>query len=113
MTAAAELRAAAHRLRGCAASATPGPWTRDVSEDFGYRVGAADGSAWVAFTGDYGVEDERSGPDAAYLAAMHPGVALALATLLDVHADVIEVLGQSASPSVAEVARQILAGGGQ
>ena len=79
LTSAAELAAAAQKLRKLAEAATPGPWVDEVSPVHGFRVGTADRAAWVAFTGDYADEPEESGPDAAWIAALHPGVGLALA----------------------------------
>jgi hypothetical protein len=67
----AEIDVAAHTLRRLADLATSGPWdrslslSREVIAEHCARVGQADSPA-----------------DAAYVAAMHPGVALALAAWL-------------------------------
>lgn len=72
-TPAERLNAAAQRLRDLAGSVSGGPWQAAPSETAsGYCV--HDGGFEIAF----GMER----PDAAFIAAMHPGVALALAELL-------------------------------
>jgi len=71
------LLAAASRLRELANAATPGPWT--------VPVGPTD----VVALGEYGsryIICEHAGIDAAYIAAMSPPVALALADWLEVEA---------------------------
>jgi hypothetical protein len=85
---AAELRAAAQRLRTLAEAATPGPWTLHETSTL-YMSGKA---AYLLR------RDGKPGPivdltshqgDAELIAAMHPGVALALAALLDSYAGVL------------------------
>lgn len=66
-----QLRAAAQRLRELAGAATPGPWTYVPSSRGGWYVDPQT----VASVGRK--------VEAAYIAAMHPGVAQALAELLD------------------------------
>lgn len=78
-----ELRTAAERLRKLAEAATDGPWTSEVSPVYGFRVGTTDKRAWVAFTGDYADEPDESGPDADWIATMHPGVGEKLARWLE------------------------------
>ena len=86
------LRRAAARLREAAASATPGPW--EVGPNFGARdnrvyVRPEGGFDWVGSTDDphkvmacqvSNVAEFRA--NAAFVALMHPPVALALADLL-------------------------------
>ena len=80
------LRRAAERLREVAGEATPGPWWDDFG---GVRAGILPRSRHlvtngfpnvVAITDRRGVGGEA---DAAYVATMHPGVALALADWLE------------------------------
>lgn len=80
-TPADEIRTAAAHLRALATAATPGPWTTDSSIPYGHRVGSSDEADWVAWTGEHG--EDGSQADAAYIAAMGPPVALALADWLD------------------------------
>ena len=80
-----ELRSAASTLRRTAEQATPGPWApADGSIPYGHRVGTADQTDWVAWTG--AITEERSEADAAHIATMHPGVSNALADWLDLFA---------------------------
>ncbi len=79
MTHAEELRAAAAQLRELAQAATPGPWEYDpepygYGDDIYYDVDG-DNGGWAAHA--------ESQPTAAYIAAMHPGVGLALAKWLE------------------------------
>jgi hypothetical protein len=74
------LRRAAEKARGLAAAATPGPW----------KVRADDST--VAVVGpDSSIYHRDGSPgsyaDAAYIAAMHPGVLLAVAGMWDAVAD--------------------------
>lgn len=83
---AAELRAAAQRLRTLAEAATPGPWTANC--EF-LTVDTPDGRALInVLLSDTDTREAapQAETDAAYVAAMHPGVALALAALLDSYA---------------------------
>lgn len=100
-----ELRAAATRLRVLADRATPGPWAADHSVPYGHRVGGSDEADWVAWTGEHG--ESGSEADAAYIAAMHPVIALALANWLNETARNTEPFGRANAHAV-EVARQIL-----
>lgn len=79
MTPVETLREAARLMRERAEAATPGPW-----RSFFGRVRLADDSTLMVTTtsGDYA--------DAPYVAAMHPGFALAVARLLKDLADDIE-----------------------
>jgi hypothetical protein len=87
---AAELRAAAQRLRTLAEAARPAPWAwREQPGAFG-PIGCVEmpipgQDAWTGMT----TFTPLASPDAytaQYIAAMHPGVALALADLLDSYA---------------------------
>jgi hypothetical protein len=78
-TPAGELRAAAQRLRDVAEEAAkiwPAPWRLDDGE----VLDAEDDAIWV------------SGSAGPLIAAMHPGVALALAEVLEAEADGIEMV---------------------
>lgn len=95
MTLAERLRAAATRLREVAEAATPGPWFLDKGGDTGVYTAprptpASEDIAW------------SHSPDVeAYIATMHPGVALALAGWLDGEAGFMDRLGEHTSdPSV-------------
>ena len=87
---AAELRAAATRLRALAESTTPGPWRLGAGR---YAPLVADqkhpdrmaggGWGWDDASGGCLVAESMMRPDRAYVAAMHPLVGLALAGLLD------------------------------
>lgn len=75
------LRRAAAKLRQHVEEASPGPWTTDIWEIFS----EAEAPHWLGET--LSVDDEPlSEANAAYIALMHPPVALALADLLDEHA---------------------------
>ncbi|MFB6776534.1 hypothetical protein ACFCX0_03675 [Streptomyces sp. NPDC056352] len=83
-TPAAELRAAAEKLRSLAAEASPAPWTVNQwgnVETAGYEEVA---EVWPL----------QSGPqvNAAYIAAMHPAVGLVLADWLDAAAKSYDAL---------------------
>jgi hypothetical protein len=73
-----QLRAAAQRLRELAEAATPGPW-HAVASVPSHSVRSPGG--WEIASSAYA--DRRADMD--FIAAMHPGVALALATLLESH----------------------------
>ncbi|MGY1579207.1 hypothetical protein [Streptomyces sp. MN13] len=105
----AELRNAAAKLRSLANAATPGPWGLYESgyvieiaadlEETGHGYRARRGICRLdeepldndpAHKGWMAEEDwAQVQADAAYIAALHPGIALALAQLLDVEADVV------------------------
>jgi len=97
MTAVDELRAAATKLRTLATDATPSPW-RDSTVD-GNRYAslvstvkpkgraAGKGWDWDEGYGGYLIGESIQGPDRAYIAAMQPAVALALAGWLEMVAD--------------------------
>lgn len=88
----AYLRNAHARAEELARAATSGPWKAGEHTDYGFRVGAADGSAWVAWAGAYGDEPESSRPDSEFIAANDPTAMLArVATerqILDEHTNV-------------------------
>ena len=87
---AAELRAAADKLRELAEDATPGPW-RLGTDRYAALVAnrehpdrrAGGGWGWDDASGGCLVAESMMRPDRAYMAAMHPLVGLALADLLD------------------------------
>lgn len=102
MTPADEIKAAAEKLRALAAAATPGPWHSMRWHSSDCPTGCEDPSCFMlivtsARTGIVGDADadrdstfhversvhERGEDDAAWIAAMHPGVGAALAELLD------------------------------
>ena len=94
MSAAAECRAAASKLRELAQRATPGPW-RLGSDRWAALVADRKhpdrmvGGGWE-WDDDYGgclVAESLMRPDREYFAAMHPLVGAALADLLDSLAD--------------------------
>ena len=94
MSAAAECRAAASKLRELAQRATPGPW-RLGSDRWAALVAdrkhpdrmVGGGWEWNDAYGGCLVAESLMRPDREYLAAMHPLVGAALADLLDSLAD--------------------------
>ncbi|MEU8829389.1 hypothetical protein [Streptomyces sp900116325] len=100
-----ELRDAAEKLRSLAAAATPGPW-EGVVDDHGRK--GVDASVWADSIGYYVTEKissgERHTADAAYIAAMHPGVGLALAKWLDRTAEAVEQANEETLYTVADLA---------
>lgn len=116
---AAELRAAADKLRRLAAAATQGPW-EGVVDDHGRK--GIDASVWADSIGYYVTEKISSGArhtaDATYIAAMHPGVGIALADWLDEQAQFDQLFREGGLPTpeparALAVARQILGTTGQ
>lgn len=106
MTPAEELRIAAEYIRRHADGVTPRPWKSEATRAHGHRVGTADGSNWVAWTGEHG--EDNSARDADWIALMHPGVGLALAKWLESAAEDAEQIGPD--PHALAVARQFLGG---
>lgn len=102
-TLADELRTAAETLRRLAEAATPSPWTETGIGDFGWTVGSPTRS--IAETED----NEQGRTDAAYIAAMHPGIGVALADWLDETARNSEPFG-SINTRAVEMARAINGG---
>jgi hypothetical protein len=95
-TPANEIHAASNRLLALTENATPGPWaTAEGTIPHGYRVGTADETEWVAWTG--AITEDRSEADAAFIATMHPGVASALAAWLQVEAFQVMHNGRTAT----------------
>lgn len=94
MSPAERLRAAATRLREVAGDATPGPWD--------HVVGASEDHAWVERRHTETVVTTRDIGTSAYIAMMHPPVALALADWLDDEAGFIDAIKAHADgdPSV-------------
>lgn len=97
-TPAEELRAAAARLRALAADATPGPWRQHDTHlgQYGYTATVLSGKgndtdlrAWLPSMSHEPWDERRNvWSDAAYIAAMHPGVGAALADWLETEARV-------------------------
>lgn len=85
MSAAAELRTAASKLRELAEGATPGPWDWEpaIPSQLGAQHDAGLTSPSCRLTAGHDIWIR----DAVYIAAMHPLVGLALADLLDSLAD--------------------------
>ena len=85
MSAAAELRAAADKLRELAEGATPGPWDWEpaIPSQLGAHHDAGLTSPSCRLTSGHDIWIR----DAVYIAAMNPLVGLALADLLDSLAD--------------------------
>lgn len=82
MTPADEIRAAAEKLRARAAAVPPPPWSLGGIGDYGWTVRMGNPAG-----GRYEVIDTRMDSDegralAQFIATMHPGVSLALATWL-------------------------------
>lgn len=78
------LRRAAEKARTLASMATEGPWGTGKS-GMSVWVESATGDLFVADTGDRG--NEFAEADAAFIAAVHPGVMLAVAGMWDAVAD--------------------------
>jgi hypothetical protein len=136
MTAADELRAAAATIRKLADDATPGPWLRPLNTRYKATVTGplpeGERGAWLDGTDPTTGEREqctvamvptwsngrhsrqRGGRDLEYIAAMHPGVGVALARWLDSWTG-IDLREDAAMPEDARhalaVARAINAGG--
>jgi hypothetical protein len=106
VTPAEELRAAAEKIRKLAAEATPPPWTWQRWHSDTCPADCNDPTCFLLIVGSphgpvgdadvdrdvFAVErsvQERGEGDAAYIAAMHPGVGEALAELLDTAADYV------------------------
>jgi hypothetical protein len=124
-TPADELRTAASRLRQLADQATPAPWTWKRWHSDDCRTDCDDPTCFLLIVGSphgpvgdadvdrdvFAVErsvQERGEGDAAYIAAMHPGVGLALADWLGSAAEDAEQIG--ADHRALTVARKILGG---
>lgn len=92
-TPADELRAAAEKLRALATAATPGPWRDHDTHlgQYGYAATVLSGEgndtdlrAWLPSMSQTPWDQTRNAwPDAAYIAAVHPLVGLALVKLLE------------------------------
>lgn len=80
-----DLRSAAQVLRERAEAATAGSWHADAWEIYSGHVGGL----WVAESCDTD-DPPRAEGNGRYIATVHPGVGLALAQLLDEHADSVE-----------------------
>lgn len=88
---AAELREAARLMRQHAQAATPAPWAAAIGkwegEQYGAVLGrdssASDPATWIVATGRRTAEQVHPDFDARHIAGMHPGVAEALADLLE------------------------------
>lgn len=126
-----ELRTAATRLRKLTADATPGPWIRPLNTRYkstvtgplpeGERGSWIDGNdpdtgereqctvAMVPTWSNGRHSRQRGGRDLEYIAAMHPGVGLALAAWLESEAEF--GLNPGIDPAALTVARAINTGG--
>lgn len=91
MTPAERLREAATRLREVAGDATPGPWFLDKGGDTGVYTAPRPSPASQDIAWSHSPDVE------AYIAAMHPPVALALADWLDAEAGFMDRLGEHTS----------------
>ncbi|SES03935.1 ead/Ea22-like family protein [Streptomyces qinglanensis] len=88
-----ELRTAAARLRALATAATPGPWRQHDTHlgQYGHTATVLSGErndtelrAWLPTMSQESWDETRNvWADAAYIAAMHPGIGLALADWLE------------------------------
>ena len=106
-TPAEDLRAAAAKLRELATAATPGPWRQHDTHlgQYGYTATVLSGEgndtdlrAWLPSMSQEPWDEARNvWPDAAYIAAMHPGVGLALAELLEHHALHVDAVHKAAA----------------
>lgn len=113
------LRRAAGLLRSYANMASPGPWRTHNTHvpgggcTAGVLTGEGDNVSYVAwmpsFSNDPNEIDRQAYPDAIYVAAMHPGVALPLADWLDAEAAVHEA-GMQASEALCVVVEAAGAG---
>jgi hypothetical protein len=119
MTALDDLREAARLLRDRAQAATPGPWEHTEHGQGGSFMGCGQVITWgdgveggniAAPSGDlYPRGGYSPSEDMAYIATVHPGVGLALARLLDEHADSVEQDGgQVITSDVDEAVKLIL-----
>lgn len=109
MTAVAELRAAADKIRARAEVATPGPWKADHRE-YPERIygGPTESDAVVSgsrWNGEASVFDNSD--DAYHIALWHPGIALLVAAWLDQVADVHQEGFREASGPALALARAI------
>lgn len=96
-TTADELRTAAETVRRLAEAATPGPWRQHDTHlgQYGYAATVLSGEgndtdlrAWLPSMSQEPWDETRNAwPDAAYIAAMHPGVGAAIAAWLAKLAD--------------------------
>jgi hypothetical protein len=129
-TPADELKAAAQTLRKLTADATPGPWQRPLNTRYKATVTGAlpegERGAWLDGIDPTTGEREqctvamvptwsngrhsrqRGGRDLEYIAAMHPGVGVALADWLDSAAEDAEQIGPD--PHAIATARAINGG---
>lgn len=82
------LREAAALMRKRAEAATDGPWR---------LAPGSDGQGWGSDT--YDVGEAWRPADVEYIAAMHPGVALALADLLEEEAEIVGLLERAGLPT--------------
>lgn len=92
---AATLRRAAEKLRGLANAATPGPWRATSYGEGDMRSWYVTAPNTLVTTGLHEDDDElvaieNDGRDAAFIAAMHPGVALVTAETWELLAHEVE-----------------------
>lgn len=108
-TPADELRTAAETLRSLATAATPGPWRQHDTHlgQYGHTATVLSGErndtelrAWLPTMSHESWDEARNvWNDAAYIAAMHPGVGLAVAELLETAATCLDGHDGVAYPS--------------
>jgi hypothetical protein len=104
-TPAEELQGAAHKLRTLTIDVTPAPWRVHNPNGYPQAVyGDASNSLFCEVLDDI----DQPKPHAPYIAAMHPGVALAVADWLESAAEDAEQIGPD--PHAVAVARAINGG---
>lgn len=122
-TPADELRAAAATLRDLAQAATPGPWRQHDTHlgQYGYTATVLSGEgnetdlrAWLPSMSQEPWDESRNAwSDAAYIAAMHPGVGAALADWLDETAGQLDALPFPVTHATALATARAINGGPQ
>lgn len=106
---AALLRRAAEKIRKLAEALgdNRGPWYVSANRGYPQEISNIGVPYVVAQTYDEPIKPLRTGP---YIAAMHPGVGVALADVLEQTADVLESTGAPGGEPVLRLARVILGG---
>lgn len=119
-TPAALLRRAADKIRKLAGAATPGPWRAHDTHlgQYGHTATVLSGErnetelrAWLPSMSQESWDERRNvWADSEWIAAMHPGVGLALAVVLEQAAKVLTSRPVADDLPLLIVARQILGG---
>jgi hypothetical protein len=91
-TPAAILRRASDKLRHLASIASPGPWKTTGIGDYGWTISMPNGLAIET------EDSEQGAVDSDYIAAMHPGVGVALADWLDSTAATVDAVTKRYPP---------------